>query len=617
MGRQSPGWISVLAVFFLAVTYYSFTAKHLPIGAGPDSPANYAAAAFYFHHKSLAVFPEDEAKAHVDYSPYGTTRLLRPPISFLVSTLLAPISPLGEKDSRTTIKSNAWYISVRSGSVLFCALTVVFIYVGLFWYFGNVWYAFLGTALIGFLPQFTFIASHLNDDSSAIFSATAVFASLVLLFSRRINLYTVSFLGLSIGLVFVSKLSAYVVLPVAGLTVISFLRFHKKHWLSYSIVLITTATIGGGWWLLFNMSHYGVDDPFAMKINREVANTHRTLEADRGHGFISQGIGFRQLILDNHKDFIGASLKSTVGHLDWLKIRLGPLQYGLYLAVFLLALVYYLMRLLFVMVRFLTGTQEATDTRRLLFETFLFLAITLQVFVYTWRNVYQDIQIQGKYLLPIILPILILFLSAVRVTALNLVTWFKPISRGVIVLTHNHLLQITAVLAIVGVGLVHLDGLFRFVFPFYWPPAYGLKLRDFDYLNLEQPLWVQLNEDISVEIENGAWLIKSTGEDPQLVLPSEICSRYGKTFLIQIRLNAEQDGVFQAFLDDGKGFRAGFHAPTDLAKYKAGSQTILLGLSSEKCRLLRLDPMLGQGEIKIDAIGFSRLTIRAPRYPTL
>ena len=86
---------------------------------------------------------------------------------------------------------------------------------------------------------------------------------------------------------------------------------------------------------------------------------------------------------------------------------------------------------------------------------------------------------------------------------------------------------------------------------------------------------------------------------------------------MQIRLNAEQDGVFQAFLDDGKGFRAGFHAPTDLAKYKAGSQTILLGLSSEKCRLLRLDPMLGQGEIKIDAIGFSRLTIRAPRYPTL
>ncbi|MEE3288841.1 MAG: hypothetical protein VX249_11595 [Pseudomonadota bacterium] len=617
MDRLSPGWISVLAVFFFAVSYYSFTAKHLPIGAGPDASANQAAAAFYFHHKSLAVFPEDEGKAHIDYSPYGTTRLLRPPLSFLVSALVAPFSPLGEKNSRMTIGSKAWHIAIRSGSVLFCALTVVLVYIGLYWYFGNVWYAALGSALTGFLPQFTFIASYLNDDSSAIFSATMLFSALVLLFRRRINFYTVSFLGLSIGLVFVSKLSAYIVLPVAGLTTISFLRIQKKRWLPYGLVLVTTTIIGGGWWPLFNMSHYGIDDPFALQVNREVASRHRTLNSDRGHGFISQGIGFSQLIFSNHKDFIGASLKSTIGHLDWLKLRLGPLQYGLYSAVFILALMYYLMRLLFVMVRFWTGTQEATDTRRLLFETLLFVAIVFQIFVYTWRNVYQDIQIQGKYILPIILPVLILFLAAARALAHDLVAWCKSTGRGSIILKSQHLLQVTALLTIVVVGLVHIDGLFRFVFPFYWPPAYSLKTHDFEYLNLEQPSWTRLNEDISVNIKDGAWLINSTGEDPQLVLPSDICGRYGKTFLIQIRLDAKQDGVFQAFIDDGKGFRAGFHAPTDLAKYTTGSQTILLGLSSEECRLLRLDPMLGRGQIKIEAIGFSRLTIRAPRYPTL
>ncbi len=609
--RSSHGVIGALTAFILAVVYFGFTASYLPVGAGPDAPANYKAVVFYLEHKELAVFPEHEDL--VKFTPYGTTRLLRPPLSFLVSALLAPISPLGEKGSRNVVGSTAWHIAPRIGSVLLCALTVAIVFLGLYWYFGNTWYAVFGSMLTGLLPQFTFIASHLNDDSSAIFSATMLFVALILVYQRKTQFPTIVFLGFSVGLVLVSKLSAWLVLPTAGLAFLLFFRIEKRRWLPCSLILITLTIVGGGWWPLFNLSHYGIDDFRASNIQRELAKKHRILDVSQGRGFIFQGIGFRELILNNHKNFIGASLKSTIGHLDWLKLTLGNLQYGLYYVVFIFAMLYYLMRLLFISVRFWTGAQEASDSRRFVFETFLFVTIVFQVFAYTWRNVYQDIQVQGKYLLPVILPVLILSLTAARVLAQTLLTRLRTTGRGRITLQGRNILQAVALLCVFTIGLVHLDGLVRFVLPFYWPPAYSLKTGDVEFLDLEQTLWTELHEDISITILGDAWMITSTGEDPQLVLPQDVCNRYGKHFLVRVDLIAEESNKLAVYVDEGKGFRADFQGSAAQAKYGPGNQSVMLGLSAAACRRLRLDPMVGPGQMTITAIGFVQLTIRPPK----
>ena len=684
--RPSRGFIGALTAFILATIYFGFTASYLPVGAGPDVYANYSAVAFYSKYKRLAVFPEDENRAEIDYSPYGTTRLLRPPLSFLVSALLAPVSPLGEKASRSVVGSKAWHLAARTGSVVLCALTVAFVYLGLYWYFGNIWYAVIGSALTGLLPQFTFIASHLNDDSSAIFSATMLFVALILIYQRRLKLPTIVFLGLSVGLVLVSKLSAWLVLPTAGLAFLLFFRIEKKRWLPCGLILITMTIIGGGWWPLFNMSHYGIDDFRAATIQREIAKKHRTLKTFQGRGFIAQGIGFYQLGIKNHKNFIGASLKSTIGNLGRLELRLSSVQYTPYYAVLILAVLYYLMRLLFVSVRCWTGMQEATDTRRFIFETLLVGAIVFQVLAYTYRNVYQDIQVQGKYLLPIILPLLVLFLAATRVMGHTFVTWLRVAGFRSIVLQSHNILQAMALLCVFAFGLAHLDGILRYVRPFYFPFPYSLKIGNFEFLDLGQALWAELHKDISITIQDGAWQIQSTGEDPQLVLPGGICDRYGKNFLVQVDLVSapscyenyvrdypdllaaykvsdsaqsiqawgkahyntygkaegrplpascssstatsddmtattdttgeivEGGNILAIYVDEGEDFRAKFFGPAAQAKYGPGNQSVVLGLAVKTCKRLRLDPMVGPGQITITAIGFLKLKIRPPWF---
>ena len=685
--RPSRGFIGALTAFILATIYFGFTASYLPVGAGPDVYANYSAVAFYSKYKRLAVFPEDENRAEIDYTPYGTTRLLRPPLSFLVSALLAPVSPLGEKASRSVVGSKAWHLAARTGSVVLCALTVAFVYLGLYWYFGNIWYAVIGSALTGLLPQFTFIASHLNDDSSAIFSATMLFVALILIYQRRLKLPTIVFLGLSVGLVLVSKLSAWLVLPTAGLAFLLFFRIEKKRWLPCGLILITMTIIGGGWWPLFNMSHYGIDDFRAATIQREIAKKHRTLKTFQGRGFIAQGIGFYQLGIKNHKNFIGASLKSTIGNLGRLELRLSSVQYTPYYAVLILAVLYYLMRLLFVSVRCWTGMQEATDTRRFIFETLLVGAIVFQVLAYTYRNVYHDIQVQGKYLLPIILPLLVLFLAATRVMGHTFATWLRATGLRSIVLQSHNILQAMALLCVFAFGLAHLDGILRYVRPFYFPFPYSLKIGNFEFLDLDQALWMELHKDISITIQDGAWQIQSTGEDPQLVLPGHICDRYGKNFLVRVDLVTDEgcygsyvrnnpdlltaynisdgaqsiqawgkshyntygkvegrklpascsnsvtmtsddmtttagttgevvgDGkVLAIYVDEGEDFRADFRGPAAKAEYGPGNQSVVLGLAVKTCKRLRLDPMVGPGQMAITAIGFLKMKIRPPWF---
>ena len=331
--------------------------------------------------------------------------------------------------------------------------------------------------------------------------------------------------------------------------------------------------------------------------------------------------------------------------------------------------------------------QEATDTRRFIFETLLAGAIVFQALAYTYRNVYQDIQVQGKYLLPIILPLLVLFLAATRVMGHTFATWLRATGLRSIVLQSHNILQAMALLCVFAFGLAHLDGILRYVRPFYFPFPYSLKTGNFEFLDLDQALWMELHKDISITIQDGAWQIQSTGEDPQLVLPGHICDRYGKNFLVRVDLVSApscyenyvreysdlltayniSDGaqsiqawgkshyntygkvegrklpascsnsvtmtsddmtttagttgevvgdgkVLAIYVDEGEDFRADFRGPAAKAEYGPGNQSVVLGLAVKTCKRLRLDPMVGPGQMAITAIGFLKLKIRPPWF---
>ena len=306
-------------MFFAFLVYYLATAMALPYGAGPDYDAHFDGARFIYTEGRLAILPEDAPKLHI--TAYGSTRALRPPLSYLVAAGAARLLSWTEIELR---------ILFRAGSALLCALTLGLIFAALHRYLNNRWLAVGGVLLIGLLPQFVFIASHLNDDSAAIFSVTFLIYCLIRLLREPVDLTLALLTGTAIGLVLLSKFTAWVFLPIAGLVLLLFARPSAGQWLLSIMLAGVGIMLGGGWWIGFNIWHYGWNDPLLFNIGETISTQY--LSVDPGHirSFAKEGVSLADLILRNYDHFLDETLVASIGNLDWLRLRLGLPQYLLY-----------------------------------------------------------------------------------------------------------------------------------------------------------------------------------------------------------------------------------------------------------------------------------------------
>jgi 4-amino-4-deoxy-L-arabinose transferase-like glycosyltransferase len=591
------GAIAVLAVF---LAYYSWTATWLPLGAGPDSAVHDDVAGFIYQHGRLAVLPDDEDK--LKFSPYGTTRATRPPFSYLVTAAMAK---LVHREGGNLVRE------LRFGSVVLIAAATAMVWLTLVLLFRNRWFAWSGALLFGLLPQLAFVASYNNDDSGAVFSATLFVLSLVAVLRRGLTPWVSVLLGTSVGLLILSKLTAWLLLPLGALYVLPWFWQDRRRWALHLSLFAIAFVAAGGWWLIFNVYHYGWHDPLLVEAAREAAQRHARIPDPFSRGFAAQGVGVAQLLIGNYRNFIGESFKSTVGNLDWLKLRMGLPQYGLYLGVFVLALMLFALRIMETIVASFRGRFSSLWTRqyrrRLLLEIVLLGCISLQLAMYVHFNLNHDIQVQGKYLLPVLLPVLILFFGLVdsiaeplRSTLARNVTLKRRYSGGQVVLGS---IGLTGLAIVVG---VHVQALLQYVKPFYYPVPHGIKVQRFTPLDLARKKLVQAMSEVHLETESGRWVIESLGQDPWIELKRDVCEKVAVNALIRMTLSADQPGQFRIYLDDGAGFN---ERRAVSSNYPAGESELLIGLNAPACRRLRLDPLETTGRIVIHEIAFAPLAI--------
>ncbi|MGH1543122.1 MAG: hypothetical protein ACRBHB_22080 [Arenicella sp.] len=449
--KTSRLWLQSAVVFVAFMSYFATTAFYLPNGAGPDYPLSRVAADFYLENGRLATIPEDEAK--MGFSMFGNSRLLRPPLGYASAAVVAKLrgTTLDENKER--------YYSYRLANAFYGALAVAAAFAALYIFFNSLFVALFGALLIGLLPQFTFTASYLNDDGSAIAAVSLTAMSIALIFRQGATLGNCLFFAFSVGLTIITKKAGWVFLPAAFLFYLGYiLRFDKDFWVKHAAMAVVFV-LAGGWWLIFNMLQYGWDDPILSKVINETAWRNTDVDLNR-FGFVAEfGIGMRALLLENHGNFIGATYMAVVGHLDWLVIRVGRLQYVYYyIVVFgLIANVGFL---------FAEAVSSRLRSRRVWFEVILYIAIGLQVMAYVWTNLYNDVQIQGKYILPAFLPMLILSLSFyVKLFAT------KPVSA---IWSNEQMGKVKFImmgLVLLSPIVVHLDALLSHVIPHYWPQS--------------------------------------------------------------------------------------------------------------------------------------------------
>ena len=581
--QPAPTYKGPLIVFVAFLVYYLATAMALPYGSGPDYAAHLDAAHFIFDEGRLATLPADEERLH--FTVYGATRTSRPPLPYIVAAAAARSLDWTGIDLR---------LLFRAGPALLCALTLGLIFATLRLYFNNHWYALGGALLVGLMPQFTFIASHLNDDSGAIFSVTLTLYCLVRLLHEKSTSRLATMAGVAIGLILLSKFTAWLFLPFAGIALAAFARPQAGRWLSCTAFFTVGIIIGGGWWIGFNIWHYGWNDPLLFKISAQTSAAHMQLAPETVRSFADEGVNLMGLVIGNYKGFVNETLISAIGNLDWLRLKLGLPQYLLYSLVLITGLAYVPLRWLTTLFGVVRG-DTVSNLRNLLFETLLLGAIGFQFFMYARYNLLQEAQVQGKYLLPVLLCPLLLFFVAIE--QLGRVRWLR---QCLPTLTFGSPLggvriALVPALMIILISLMHIDALVRFVIPFYHPPPKMLRLGGFQSLDLTSAALIYDTRNLELQLDENGWHIYTLTEDSQIEFKPALCQFFHANNLVQIKLRSDSPGTLQFFWEDGRDFvvREGIYSTT--AKIRVGENTLLLAAGTGDCKRLRLDPTNAAG----------------------
>lgn len=567
---------------FLLAGYYSFLAEKLPHGAGPDELAHLKAAEFIYENQRLAVYPDDQDELH--YSKHGATRSFRPPLVYIASALVHQAADglgIGFKHP------------FRQANALIGALCALFLLLALYVYTQRIGLAVSVAAAFALMPQVAFVFSYLNADGGAFMAASLVLLSVCILLKHGVNTKSLALFGVACGILSLSKVTAWVFcLPVCLFAVAAILKSRSGLVKPLLIVFLAFALVGG-WRIAFNVYHHGVDNPFNWNMEAELrAQERRVLPEDVvTYGDLEKGY---LDLLGNHDNFLSRTYLSFVGHLDWLRLRMGPVQYiayGILLALGLIAWLAVLLR---------PAWARDYNRREHWFELSIIAGGLLLFYMYMRFNINNDIQTQGKYLLPAF-PGYLLILAAVAGQL-----W----SGGNETQDSRSKTGLLFAASLLVVAYVHTQALYKYVIPFYFSGAYfdtaPHRFRPIAFTDAERLATGDLE---IVRMTEGLIEYSATGHDPRMMIKNVHIDIAPDLILVRIRLISNTTDYYSFYWDAGAGMSERTMVKGFVA---AGSDTIYQILPLSSITHLRFDLGTPGTRVTIKDLAYAPLRYEAP-----
>ncbi len=136
-------------------------------------------------------------------------------------------------------------------------------------------------AVVGFHPNFLYIATGVNNDAAIVFVGTLVVAILVYRLQKGYLDYLPVLLGVLLGLASITKVNGLVLFPLVALALLFIHGGINRAFLRDIIVILAVALLVGGWWYVRNGVLYG--DPFTIGVHTSDGAEFRPLWDRLGH----------------------------------------------------------------------------------------------------------------------------------------------------------------------------------------------------------------------------------------------------------------------------------------------------------------------------------------------
>ena len=441
-------------LFFILIVYLgigSLYAAMVPAWQSPDEPAHYN----YVRQLANGFFPimesSDYDQTYISevvsskFDPQYDVNIItyedwQPPLYYL---LLTPIFVL----------TNGSLLALRLTSLLIGAGAVILAYaVGVQVYPMQRWVGLTTAVFVAFLPQNLSILASVNNDSLT----ELLIAATLLVLTQWVSSKDANWrlwqerkylliLGFIIGLALLTKLSAYLLVPLAGIVLLGRYWGRWDDIFPSSVLLFAPAFLMGSVWWGRNLIVYNGIDPFAtLAHDAAVIGQTRTAE------------WIMQFGLDGTiQRFLQTTFNSFWGQFGWMSVPMQPWVYqpllifsGIVVAGLLLKAV---------LGTSLQADESKTVHASALKPLILILMLLLTASMHIYYNI-TFVQHQGRYLFPALIPIGIGI-------ALGLGSWLVLIKR--FLPEHISYLFSYTIPLVLGTTLAALDlyALFFFILP--------------------------------------------------------------------------------------------------------------------------------------------------------
>jgi 4-amino-4-deoxy-L-arabinose transferase-like glycosyltransferase len=378
--------------FFLTLIIWTLWVTHwawiLPYNMAPDECLHFKTAKFFQEEKRLPVAGKDAITIVKEENCRGTTYIEMPFLNYVIAAVFINFKNIAgiERD----------YLATRMSSVFFGIIFVSLFYLFLKKIFKNNNFLVYSTLVSTiFIPQVTYIFAYVNQEAYSL--ASSVFLILVSFIFWQISLKKLEkkyflLLGFSVAVHLFSKPNFYLLFLVPLMILV--FKFWQEKYFPIKNLLVSAILVFllSGWFFIRNWILY--KDLIGLKTFQEFYQKNFVTRT-----FSQAGWNFYDMLFKSK--WLEETLSSFYGRFGYMTIEIDPTMQWIFRGFLFLGLVGLLKKLSEIKkVKLFWGNY-------LPYTIFSFL-IPINIFLSLWNSLYFDFQNQGRYLFPILIPLMVL-----------------------------------------------------------------------------------------------------------------------------------------------------------------------------------------------------------------
>ncbi len=395
---------TVIILLFFA--FCLFTCVYLRIQDAPDEDMRYMIPKYIYTHHALPTGTEPELR----HSIWGFSYALYPYLSSIISAFFMQLA------SFVTTNPTVLLLAARFTSVLAGTAFVFIVFKIGELLFKKKESVLLFAVLCSFLPQFLFICSYQNNDSLALFSIALIFYFWLRGHKDGWKISSCIGLGIGCGICALSYYNAYgyilCSIPVF-LVSMGILKKRKKEILKKFVLILGIAFLVGGWFFIRNaVIHDGdilgretIAEQGELYAEDEYKPSQHETPAKLGLSFTETffHFDFGSGSKEPYSNWIQNTICSFIGVFSFLTLFMDLPVYLIYIVFFFLGF------LLFCILGIRKNWWHDKWRRTIMITGFFCILIPLGMSLY--NSYYSDFQAQGRYLLPALIPLMMMITS--------------------------------------------------------------------------------------------------------------------------------------------------------------------------------------------------------------